>query len=356
MELAFKPNLDDALLHWQAFWNKDIIKRPCVSITCVKDGAKDLRGYPGQFLPNADFDAILDQAEDFLSKLHFAGEAMPCFGPSFGPDQVAAFVGARLDSSPDSGHTTWSVPFVEDWNDVLPLKLGHGNNSWDRMLELCRKAAARGAGKFLVGMLDMHSNFDWLAAIRGPDRLCMDLIDTPELVKAAMDNVRRLYREMYDALYEAGGMAGRGTIGWLPYYCAGRYAAVQCDFCLLLSPPQFNEFVLPALTEECDFLDHTVYHYDGRGALAHFDAITGIKSLDSIQWTISAGDEKPSMLQWVDLLQRFQAKGKSLYVGCSFEDLKVLHPQLKPNLVYYCTGAKDERQADEILKWLENNT
>lgn len=354
MELALKPDLDEALEHWRAFWNKEIIRRPCIAITAPREGVERVPGPAWQIRPETDFECHLTQAEASLACRYYAGEAMPFFQPSFGPDQAAAFVGARLEWSEDSAGTSWSVPFVESWEEVLPLRLGDGNDTWERMLELYRKAGERGMGKFLVGVLDLHSNFDWLAAIRGPDRLCMDVIDCPELVHRAMENVRALYPQLYEAVYEAGRMAGRGTCGWLPYYSEGRYATVQCDYACLLSPAQFNEFVLPALEEECDFLDHSVYHYDGPVALQHFDAITGIASLDGIQWTPGAADGP--MIEWIDLLKRFQERGKNVFVSCSADELKVFHRELKPNLVFYNVGVRSEREADDLLRWLECNT
>ena len=354
MELSFKPSPGEALEHWRAFWNQDIIKRPCVAITAPKGGVQPVAGPPGQYLPDADFGQVIDQAEASMASTYYGGEAMPIFQPSFGPDQLAAFVGGRLDQSKDSAGTTWSVPFVDDWGTSLPLRLGQGNNSWQRMLDLYRQASERGKGKFLVGMLDLHSNLDWLASVRGPERLCLDIIDQPDTVHRAMANVRQLYRTVYQEIFKAGGMAERGTCGWLPYFCEGRFATTQCDFCLLLSPEHFGEFVLPAIDEESGFLDHSVYHYDGRGALKHFDAITGIDPLDGIQWTPSAGD-KP-MIEWIDLLKRFQSTGKSVFVGCSTEELKVFHRELKPNLVFYRTWARSEGEAEQLLKWLEANT
>jgi hypothetical protein len=355
MELGFKPNLDEALERWRAFWNKDIIKRPCVAVTAPKDGVEQVPGPPSQYMPDADFDEILDRAEAAMACRYYAGEAMPFFQPSFGPDQCAAFVGARLEWSRDSEGTTWSVPFVESWEDALPLRLGEGNDSWQRMVELCTKAGERGRGKFAVGALDLHSNLDWLAAIRDPVRLCTDLIDCPDLIHMAMASVRDLYPVVYNALYAAAGMADKGTCGWLPYWCEGRYATTQCDFACLLSPPQFNEFVLPALEEESDFLDRSVYHYDGATALQHFDAVTSIKSLDGIQWTPTSGG--PPMVEWLDLLKRFQETGKNVFVGCSAEELKeVFHPELEPNLVLYSVSVGSEKEADELLKWLEDNT
>ncbi len=353
MELSLKPNLDEALARWRAFWNKEIIKRPAVVVTAPKEGVKQVPGprYPTR--PDDDFDKVLDEAEAHLAGIYFAGEAMPRYEPCFGPDQLAAFVGARLDYSPDSASTSWSVPFVESWEEALPLRLG--GHAWERFLEFHRKAGQRARGKWVVCAPDMHSNFDWLVAIREPSRLCMDLIDTPELVHRAMANVRELYRQVYNAVYEAAGMAASGTSCWLPYFCEGRFCATQCDFSCLLSPAQFNEFVLPALTEECEFLDHSVYHYDGRTCLQHFDAITGIRALDGIQWTPTAGG--PPMTEWLPLLKRFQATGKHVFVTCTPDELKsVYHRELRPNLVLYNVGCKTQREADEVLRWLEHNT
>ena len=353
MELSFKPNLDEARERWRAFWNKDIIGRPCCAVTARKEGAEGAPGMPGQILPDADFDEILERAEGALAATYFAGEAMPRYQPSFGPDMAAAFVGARLDWSPESSGTTWSKPFVESWEDALPLRLG--GDVWDRFVELNRKAGERGRGKFCVGALDFHSNLDWLAAIREPVRLCMDLLDCPELVHKAMADVRQLYPVVYDTLYEAAGMADKGTGGWLPYWCEERYATTQCDFACLVSPPQFNEFVLPAIEEESDFLDRSVYHYDGATALQHFDAVTSVKRLDGIQWTPTSGG--PPMVEWVELLQRFQAAGKNVFVSCSAAELKeIFHPALKPNLVLYSVGVGSEKEADELLRWLERHT
>ena len=352
MELSFKPDLDAALERWRAFWNHDLIGRPCVAVTAPKEGVERVPGPPTQIHPDTDFTKHLDQAEAAMACVHYGGEAMPMFQPSFGPDMAGAFVGARLDWSGHSAGTSWSVPFVDDWDAALPLELC--DPTWDRFVELNRLAGERGEGKFLVGMLDFHSNLDWLAAVRGPDRLCMDLLDCPEHIHRAMADARRLYPQVYDTLYLAGNMAGRGTGGWLPYFAEGRYATTQCDVACLLSPPQFNDFVLPALEEESDLLDRSVYHYDGATALQHFDAVTGIRSLDGIQWTPTAGG--PPMMEWLDLLQRFQAAGKSVFVSCSADELRVYHRALEPNLVLYRVGVGSQREADALLHWLETHT
>ncbi|MDP2991706.1 MAG: hypothetical protein Q8O57_14180, partial [Kiritimatiellota bacterium] len=79
MKLSFKPDLDDAMMRWQAFWNKELIKRPCIAITAPKDESKPVPGPPGQYLPDVDFAKILDQAEASMASTYYAGEAMPMF-------------------------------------------------------------------------------------------------------------------------------------------------------------------------------------------------------------------------------------------------------------------------------------
>jgi hypothetical protein len=64
---------------------------------------------------------------------------------------------------------------------------------------------------------------------------------------------------------KAGGMSKEtGTVGWLPLWCEGKTAAVQCDFSVFLGNEMWREFVLPGVEQEVDYLDHCFYHLDGR--------------------------------------------------------------------------------------------
>lgn len=62
MEPRFKPDLEEARNRWTAVWNMEIIGRPCVAVTAPKEGVRRQAGPPGPFLPDTDFDAILDRA------------------------------------------------------------------------------------------------------------------------------------------------------------------------------------------------------------------------------------------------------------------------------------------------------
>lgn len=44
--LEFKPDLEQATARWLAFWNKELIDRPCCVITAPKDPAKPMPPAP----------------------------------------------------------------------------------------------------------------------------------------------------------------------------------------------------------------------------------------------------------------------------------------------------------------------
>ena len=355
MELLYKPDFEDARAHWEAFWNHEMIDRPCLAVTAPKAGHVIPSAPPYLDGWDGDYAEAVARWEARAEHIYYAGDAVPYIQPSFGPDQFGAFLGADLERSEDSYvRTSWAVPFVKSWAEALPVRLHPENAWWQKMLDFMRTAGEASEGKYLVGMLDMHSNVDALASIREPQDLCMDMLDCSDLVHRALADARAVYADVYNALYGAGNMAGRGTIGWCAFYASDRFAMTQCDFAIMVSPQMFDEFILPALTEECDFLDHSIYHYDGPGALRHLESVLSIKSLDGIQWVPGAGN--PPQSQWPELLQRIQAAGKSLHITASPDEIKHLHEILKPERVFYQTGAKNEQEADDLTKWFVDHT
>ena len=280
---------------------------------------------------------------------------MPVWEVGFGPDQYAAYLGGRLDCSSDSPDTTWAIPVVEDWQQSLPLHLDPENPAWRAMLRIIETFAQVGEGSFLVAVPDLHSNLDALSALRGPERLLLDLIDTPELIDRAMAQVRATYQKVYEAIFAAGRMGRRGTVGWLPLYSTGRFAPVQSDVICMLSPEHFRRWPLPALDEETAYLDHSVMHYDGPQALRHLEDVLAIPALDGIQWT--PGDGAPPVIEWLDLLKRIQAAGKSVWLWASMDEIReVYHRELQPHLVVYQSSARSEQEAEAFLSWLERHT
>ena len=355
MKLEYKPDFEGTARRWDAFWQKEIIDRPCLSISFLKEGAEE-KPRPIQLEGlTIGYREAAEMYDAHAASRQFLAEAVPYFFPSFGPDQMAAFFGANLKWSPDSEITNWAEPIVDDWEEFLPIEFDPGNAMWQGMLEYQRVCAEVSEGKFLISQMDWHSNMDLLLAFRGGERLCIDLIECPDLIEQAMLQARSYYVPLYDAVYEAGRMQERGTIGWAPFYTRGKFATIQCDAFALFGPAMGRRFVIPALEEEAAFLDHCVLHFDGPDALPHLDDVCAIEEIDVIQWVQGAGSGRH--LDWLDLLKEIQAKGKGLEVHGSADECKTMHRELKPEGVLYCVGGvKSEREGHDLIEWFRRNT
>ncbi len=350
--LAFKPDLEEAARRWDAFYAGQIIDRPLVCVTAPRPGAKFAPRVTYRDKVFGDMDDVIARALANAEAIHWGGEAVPAFIPSFGPDEIAVFCGAELKWSPDSPDTNWSVPFVEDWEKSLPLRLNQNHPLWRRMIELCRRAADRMAGKMIVGSLDLHTNMDIVAPVRGPQRLCLDLLDQPEMIDRAMADARAIFPTVWNEIAKAARMEESGYCH--AYYSMEGAAILQCDFSCMISPPMFRRWVLPALEEEAAIVKHALYHWDGPGALVHTDDLIASKELHALSYVPGAGHG--SHIDYLDLMKRVQAGGKAVQFGGSPDQIKQAHRTLRPEKVYYSTNCKTPQEADELLKWFVANT
>ncbi len=356
MELLYKPDFEEAARRWQAFWAGELLDRPPAVIKVRRPGSPERPSIPQIVGLDGDFIGPLDTFEAWAETVYFAGEALPCFVPSFGPDQYAGFLGCEIVTAEASGDTSWVKPCIEDWDEFLPVELDTDNRYLRRMLDFYDVITERAAGKFLVGTLDAHGGMDALAAACGYQQILMDMVDRPEVIDVAAQQVRKLNPQIFEATWQAGGI---DRFGWSSDWCGMGFPArggiTQSDFSAMLSPEMFRRWVLPALEVEWEYLDHNFYHLDGPDALVHLPDLLAAPQLHGIQWVPGTGQQPQHT--WIDLLQEIQAAGKTVEIWGDAEAIKWVHPQLEPNLVWYLIGGtKTPAEADEMLAWLARNS
>ena len=125
----------------------------------------------------------------------------------------------------------------------------------------------------------------------------------------------------------------------------------------------FDTFCLDDTIQCTNHVDRTIYHLDGREALKHLPRILEIERLDCIQWIQGAGQPLPS--QWLELLQRIQAAGKSVqlfYAGAHGGDadfrqeIEVLCRALDPRRLFLVMEARSVEEADFLVRFARERT
>jgi len=74
------------------------------------------------------------------------------------------------------------------------------NVYWDFSTRLAREQLRLGRGKFLLQLPDLIEGLDTLAAMRGNERLLIDLTERPNWVHACLRQITDRYFHCYDIL------------------------------------------------------------------------------------------------------------------------------------------------------------
>ncbi len=227
-------------------------------------------------------------AEYEMSRKDFLLESFPYFDTQIGPGSLGIILGSKPLYVEG---TVWYEPIIDDPEGYGTIRFNPQNNLvWDQHVAMFDEGLRRSNGRYLVGMPDLIENLDTLAAIRGDNALLLDLIERPEWVEEKLAEINLAYYTVFDILFEKikgpeGGNAFSAFTIWGP----GKTAKLQCDISATLSPRMFKRFVVPYLTEQCRWLDYSLYHLDGTTCLQHVDLLLGIDALDAIEWTPQAG-------------------------------------------------------------------
>ncbi|MDR0476008.1 MAG: hypothetical protein LBH43_20375 [Treponema sp.] len=347
-------NIDDferKQKYFDAFWAKEIIDRPLVGVKAAKNPLLPVGYYEN--VEKGDYLPLLEKTAVNLENTWFGGEALPMFDCGFGPDQFASFLGGKIEFAKEN-NTSWVKPFWgDDYSEESVTFDASAGSSFDRLMNFIKIAAEFAQGRFLVSMSDIHSNMDAIMAARGSQNLCMDLLDDPDKVERVLKKILPFFPKVADSISEAGNMEKNGYTGWLPAYSREKFAVVQCDFSIMVSPEMTRRFIVPALEYEASCLKHCVYHFDGVGALSHLDEILGIKEIDVIQWVPGAG--RPRQAEWMELLKKIQKSGKGLWLEWSPQEIKERFKELKPEGVFFDTWVESPEEGEELLEYVKRS-
>jgi hypothetical protein len=285
-----------------------------------------------------------------MARTFYGGAGFPhLYSLIGGPGSLGLFLGAgeRL-----AENTLWYAPCITDPDRHPPLRWDPENKSWQRHISMLQEAVRQAHGRYLVGFPDLIENLDTLAQLRGSETLLIDLLERPAWVKTKIAEINRAFFLCYDEFWKLLRDPWGGSVSIAFHlWGQGKMSKVQCDFSCMISNSMFREFVVPALAEQCEWLDHSYFHVDGTQALQHLPALLEIEALDAIEWTPQAGIPGGGSPQWYDLYRQVKAAGKSvLAIGVAPDEILPLIDAVGPAGLYILTWVKSETVARECLR------
>jgi hypothetical protein len=290
-----------------------------------------------------------------LSRSIFPLDVLPTATTDLGPGSLALFLGSPPGFAED---TVWFHPVFEadpEPEQRPPLRFDPAHPWWRATEDILRRCTALARGKYLVGCPDLIENMDVLSSLRGAQTLLFDLVERPGWVEQKIWEINEVWFAAYQRIYDLIKLEdGSSAFGAFYLWGPGKVAKVQCDASAMFSPKMYRRFVVPALTAQCAWLDHSLYHLDGTQAMVHLDTLLGIEPLDAIEYTPQAGIETGGHRRWHEMYRRILAAGKSVQiVNVEIPEVQPLLDTLGPKGVYLLIQFKDEREAEQVRQLVE---
>ena len=335
---------------WDDFWEGKN-REPVYSITIPKNG-KEIHP-PPVYLSwcNGDYQGTADALARWYESCEFYGSAIPYFYETFGPDTFSALLGADLSYTPPINDTSrgnsWAVPVLKNL-EKTDIHFDPDGKWWNNTAAFHDVLKKRLGDTVMITLPTFIAGLDALSALYSPEALCMALLDVPELVHHALDQINTAYTEIVKACSKLFEIEKYGSITRNGAYSSGIINFPQCDFSCMISPEMFEEFAMQSLRHEFSFMRGGEYHLDGPGALKHLDRLLQIPELDIIQWVPGAGEAKKQ--DWTDLYMRILKSGKGVVMKTHVDEAEALLKKYNSKKMYIIiSGIKSQMQAEDFL-------
>jgi hypothetical protein len=354
MTLSYREDWPEAAERLARWWEGEYLGRPAMHITAPKDGVvrREVPKAPELWEHWTNPAYVIPRTEEACRATAWFGEACPQSWVNLGPVSQAAFFGTEVRVAPD---TVWQKPIVEDW-ESFKVSFDESNEWWQITVRLTQALLEAAQGKWFVANADLAEAADVMSYLRGPERLCIDLLELPpETLKRVRDEIVAYLFMFYDELTGMTQPYQVGTSSWLGVWSPKRTTTLQCDFSCMISKELFDEFFAPALAEQSRRLDHVIYHLDGAGAVHHVDTILALPRLHAIQWVPGAGEKGPAHPKWRPMLKRIIKAGVRVHLSVAPWEIEELLSDLPADGLYLATSCSSEEEARELLckveKW-----
>jgi hypothetical protein len=196
----------------------------------------------------------------------------------------------------------WAEPCLPDLAS-WPWEQSVLENPWTRkLLELIQRLIEHSQGRYQVSPTLMRGPTDILAAMRGATPFALDFVDTPELVRPALHQCARIWREAAQAQLDLIPPSSGGYIAleWvLRTWAPDKLIWLQEDAMALLSPKLYRDFVLPIDMELSSLFPCVAFHMHST-ALWAIDELVQVPGINVLELNMEDAvcDEPGTFTGW----------------------------------------------------------
>ena len=278
---------------YDAWWKNELDRSLASIITTGHETALKDPGTP-QITPDTSWDLSLTpqmfiDAYDYdFSRMRFHGDCFPRLNTSrFGPGVLAAFLGCK--PVPGS-NTVWFLPKEKNVPlEQLHFEYDRNSPHLRRILDVIECGMERWKGDVIIGMPDLGGILDVLASFRDTENLLYDLYDEPDEVIRCIKEIQQAWFDCFDHINSYLSPCAKGYSDWFGLYYDAPGYVLQSDFCYMISPDMFRQFVGWELADSASRMKHAIYHMDGVGQIPHLDQLLAIDGIAAIQFGPGSG-------------------------------------------------------------------
>ena len=281
-----------------------------------------------------------------MTRMSYPLDILPMACVDLGPGSLATLIGAKPVFDPK---TVWFEHAYDNITQLPSLGFDESTPWWQLKMNTFNTLTKLAGTKYMVGCMDLVENLDILSSLIGAEESLYALMDEPELVLKHLYEINKVWIEAYERIYQVIKQEDNSS-GYSAFsiWGTGKTAKLQCDYSAMISPDQFGEFIVPMLAEQCQYLDHSMFHLDGKECICHLDHLLSIKELNAIEWTPDPSSPGCADSYWFDMYREILDAGKSVQlVGMRPEQIEPVLNAVGTNGVYMLCDFPSVQAANE---------
>lgn len=346
-----KASIEERKNRHLAFWHRTPTDRPLVQIlrpnstNTEEDRFLDALKTSDLHRYGSDADILIRRAKQTVRRTKYFGDALPLLSPPVGPSMLSAFLGARVEIAPT---TVWFHPTFNDLADLEDVTFDP-SNPWWRLVEECAVRAAQEPAAAPMPF-DLGSLGDNLAALIGGERLILEMLDRPELVKKVLRRMLDIAKLCYERLFVIAERPGLGTANWLGLWSPAKTGILQNDFSIMLPTGMYQEFFTDEFEELSRFFDYRIFHVDGTKSQKHIDDfLIHIPRLNGCQLGSDPGTRAMEILP---VIKALQSHGKCVHTYVFPDEIEALFSEIPPEGISVITAVNTDEEAESVIERL----